>query len=83
MATYVQRIHLNRPINTRLIIAVRFVVTAAVSGASSRAGASAGTHDIVRGPLRSHTWLHHKSRVRIPLAERRPRLVYAGQWRCG
>ncbi|GCE25583.1 hypothetical protein KDA_10670 [Dictyobacter alpinus] len=35
MATYVHRIHLNRPINTRLIIAVRFVVTAANSGISS------------------------------------------------
>ncbi|GHO87315.1 hypothetical protein [Dictyobacter formicarum] len=43
MATYVQRIHLNRPINTRLIIAVRFVVTAAVSGALSRVDAPAGT----------------------------------------
>jgi len=44
MATYVQRIHLNRPINTRLIIAVRFVVTAAVSGASSRVEAGTQPH---------------------------------------
>ncbi|GCE17716.1 hypothetical protein [Dictyobacter kobayashii] len=43
MATYVQRIHLNRPINTRLIIAVRFVVTAAVSGVSSSTDASSCT----------------------------------------
>ena len=43
MATYVQRIHLNRPINTRLIIAVRFVVTAAASGVASRANTLAGT----------------------------------------
>ncbi|GER86960.1 hypothetical protein KDW_11220 [Dictyobacter vulcani] len=35
MATYVHRIHLNRPINTRLIIAVRFVVTAADARISS------------------------------------------------
>jgi hypothetical protein len=35
MASYIHRIHLNRPKKTRLIIAVRFVVTAAVSSISS------------------------------------------------
>jgi spore germination protein YaaH len=35
MANYIHRIHLNRPKKTRLIIAVRFVVTAAVSSISS------------------------------------------------
>ncbi|WP_149404113.1 hypothetical protein [Dictyobacter arantiisoli] len=35
MAMYTHRIHLNRPRKTRLIIAVRFVVTAAVSRISS------------------------------------------------
>lgn len=37
MANYVHRIHLNRPIKTRLIIAVRFVVTAAISRVSPEA----------------------------------------------
>ncbi len=35
MANYIHRIHLNRPKKTRLIIAVRFVVTAADSDISS------------------------------------------------
>jgi hypothetical protein len=35
MASYIHRIHLNRPKKTRLIIAVRFVVTAAVSHVST------------------------------------------------
>lgn len=51
MATYVQRIHLNRPINTRLIIAVRFVVTAAVSDASSSVEALTGTQPYAGGAV--------------------------------
>lgn len=35
MAMYVNRIDLNRPMRTRLLIAVRFVASAAVSGVSS------------------------------------------------
>ncbi|GLV57236.1 hypothetical protein KDH_40720 [Dictyobacter sp. S3.2.2.5] len=59
MATYVQRIHLNRPINTRLIIAVRFVVTAAVSCVDAPAGtygaAVAFPHLVTSQEQGSHT----------------------------
>jgi hypothetical protein len=50
MTSYIQRIHLNRPKKTRLIIAVRFVVTAAVSSVSPEADTSIATPHIAGSP---------------------------------
>lgn len=50
MASYIHRIHLNRPKKTRLIIAVRFVVTAAVSRVSTELDTPVVTPQIVSSP---------------------------------
>ena len=45
MTSYIQRIHLNRPKKTRLIIAVRFVITAAVSRVPTETDTAGATPD--------------------------------------